>query len=239
LKLRLRRQCPGVRFAFWAFALATISLSANPGRDAKRTVNGFSIDLNPVFKWWQKRDGDRPLPAWRHLAGVVVGTNSGAWLIERWPDESAADRKSRAAESPPAASGAGKDRVFLIHPPIDDAADFQRLLIRLAQLNHTRSALVSEKVQAHDRDKAVTRLERASHRNRAQARVLAAEDKQLKSVETQADLQQKAVDEELREIKAKLAGYPKPDEYVLDCFALELHSESQGIPVYDYGNPSK
>jgi hypothetical protein len=61
----------------------------------------------------------------------------------------------------------------------------------------------------------------------------------VKSVETQADLQQKAVDEELREIKAKLASYPKPDEYVLDCFALGLHSESLGIPVYDYGNPSK
>jgi hypothetical protein len=236
VKLRLRRQCPGVRFAFWAFALATISLTANPAREAKRTVNGFSIDLNPLFKWRQKHDGDRPLPAWRHLAGVIVGTNSGAWVIERWPDESAGDRKSGAGRVF-SWFGRGKRQGFVDTPA-------ERGCCRLSATANSSRPAQSHPVrsgvgEAHDRAEAVTRLERASRRNRAQSRVLAAEDKQLKSVETQAELQQKPVDEELREIKAKLASYPKPDEYVLDCFALDLHSEYQGMPVYDYGNVSK
>jgi hypothetical protein len=34
---------------------------------------------------------------------------------------------------------------------------------------------------------------------------------------------------------AKLAAYPKPDQYVLDCFALDMHSDHQQMPVFDYG----
>jgi hypothetical protein len=177
------------------------------------------------------------LPAWKHLTGGVVATNSGAWVIEAKLE--GLPGKNAPAATSGAAPGSENVRVLLIHLPVEDAAEFHRLLDRFTQLNQRRATLASEKAQAHDRDQAVTRLERTTRRSPVQSRVLAAEDKHLKSVEMEAETQQKPIEEELREIKAKLADYPKPEEYVLDCFALELHSEYQGMPVYDHGTPSK
>jgi hypothetical protein len=69
--------------------------------------------------------------------------------------------------------------------------------------------------------------------------VLATEDKQLKRVENHANTDQKSLEEEINGLKSKLAAYPKLDQYVLDCFALDMHFENQQMPVYDYGRSWK
>ena len=62
---------------------------------------------------------------------------------------------------------------------------------------------------------------------------MASEDKQLKNLENRAKADRKSVDQEIKDLKAKLAAYARPDQYVLDCFALDMHSEHQQMPVYD------
>lgn len=219
------------------FLLAESSL-ADPARDPKRLVNNFTIDLTPLCKWWQKKDGPRPLSAWIHLTGSVVGTNSGAWIIEGKPDGSDNNKTAR-DEGSAAAASTEPARFLLLNPPVEDLLEFQRLSDRLAQLNRKHAELVSQATEAHSRDAAVTEQERALGRNRAQARVLATEDKQLKSLENHAKTDQKLVEQEIKELKSKLAAYPKPDQYVLDCFALDKHGEHQQMPVYDYGRSLK
>jgi hypothetical protein len=227
------------------FALATLACflfaqpsPADPVRDPKRLVNNFTIDLTPLCRWWQKRDGPRPLSAWTHLTGSVVGTNSGAWIIVGKLDESGNKRAARDERSA-AASSSESARFLLLNPPVEELVEFQRLVDRLVQLNRHQAELVSQAAEAHSRDAAVTEQERALRRNRAQARVLASEDKQLKSLENQAKTDQKSLEQEIKDLKSKLAAYPKLDQYVLDCFALDMHSEPQRMPVYDYGRPWK
>jgi len=207
-------------------------------RDPKRLVNNFTVDLTPLCKWWQKRDGPRPLAAWTHLIGSVVGTNSGAWIIEGKID--ASESTSAAGQDRSAASLSPEPaRFLLLNPPIEQLLEFQRLTDRLVQLNRRHAELVSQAAETHSRDEAVSGQERAARRNRAQARVLASEDKQLKHLENQAKTDQKSVEQEIKALQARLAAYPKLNQYVLDCFALDMHSEHQQIPVYDYGRSWK
>jgi hypothetical protein len=178
------------------------------------------------------------LSAWTHLTGSVVGTNSGAWIIEGKPDGSENNKPAR-DEGAVAASSSEPPRFLLLNPPLDELLEFQRLVDRLVQINRRKAELVSQAADAHSRDEAVTEQEQALRRNRAQARVLATEDKQLKNLENQAKTDQKSLDQEIKDLKSKLAAYPKLDQYVLDCFALDLHSEHQQMPVYDYGRSWK
>jgi hypothetical protein len=232
------RGCRRVALATLACSLIAQSSPADPVRDPKRLINNFTIDLTPLCKWWQKKDGPRPLSAWAHLTGSVVGTNSGAWIIEGKPD-GLENNKTARDEGSAAASSTEQARFLLLNPPVEQLSEFQRLVDRLAELNRRKAELVSQAAEAHSRDEAVAEQERVLRGNRAQARVLATEDKQLKSLENQAKTDQKSLDQEIKDLKSKLAAYPKLDQYVLDCFALDLHSEHQQMPVYDYGRSWK
>jgi hypothetical protein len=234
-KLPARRWFALATLACFLFARAS---PADPVRDPKRLVNNFTVDLAPLCKWWHKRDGPRPLSAWTHLTGSVVGTNSGAWIIEGKPDESENQRASREERSAEASSSEPA-RFLLLNPPVEELLEFQRLTDRLVQLNRRHAELVSQAAETHSRDEAVSGQERAVRSNRAQARLLASEDKQLKSLENQAKTDQKPLEQELKDLKSKLAAYPKLDHYELDCFALDMHSEHQQMPVYDYGRSWK
>lgn len=227
--------CVKVWRSVWIPGFAGLLLAqaclGNPARDPKRLVNSHTVDLSPLFKWWQRKDGPRPLSAWTHLTGTIVGTNSGAWIIEGKIDGAKTD------QNPTEAKGAGGEptRFLILNPPLEDYLEFQRLVSRSAELSRREAGLASEAAQAHSRDSAVTEQERALRRNRNEARLLAAEDKVLKGRENQAKLDQKAVERELNDVKSKLGSYPKPSEYVLDCFVLDMHSEYQHLPIYDYG----
>src|SRR5258708_11395414 len=179
-KLVRDRRGGGLLLVCWAIIWVTLSSGASPARDPKRIVHNFTVDLAPLLKWWQKHDGQRPLTAWIRLTGPIVATNSGAWVVEGKLDDLAGHGNSRAGDAG-SSSGSETVRILLIHPPVEDAAEFQRLVARLAQLNQTQAALGAEKAQAHDRDQAVTKMQQASRRERAHARVLAAESKQIKT----------------------------------------------------------
>ncbi|HZR15797.1 MAG TPA: hypothetical protein VFE51_00600 [Verrucomicrobiae bacterium] len=234
-----RDKAGGLRLVLICFFLAGLGIRtpANPAKAPKRRVNNFPVDLTPLFSWWTNQHGQRPLSAWVRITGSIVGTNSGAWVIEGKAEPNQARIEAKAADGS-SGSSAGPQRLLLRNPPVEDLAEFERLRSRLAELNQQRAGLVSQENQAKSRDQAVNEQQRASRRNRARARVLAAEDKQLKQAQTQAKNDQKPLDTELKEIKAKLAGYPNPDRYALDCFALDLQYDAGALPVYDHGQTS-
>ncbi len=232
------RVCRRFGLATLACFLSTQPSPADPARDPKRLVNNFTVDLAPLCKWWHKKDGPRPLSSWAHLTGSLVGTNSGAWIIEGKPDGSE-NKKTAPDEGSAAASSSEPARFLLLNPPVDELLEFQRLTVRLVQLNRRQGELGSQAAEAHSQDGAVAEQARALRRNSAQARVLATEDKQLKSLENHAKTDQKSIEQEIKDLKSKLAAYPKLDQYVLDCFALDIHSEHQQMPVYDYGRSWK
>jgi hypothetical protein len=211
---------------------------ASPVQHPKRSINSYSIDLSPLFKWWTKHEGRRPLSAWVHITGSVVGTNGGAWILEAQVEGAAAKADSETDKSVPS-SGRGPMRVFLQNPPVEDLAEFEQLSGRLNSLSAQRANFAGEESDAKTREQAVAEQQRANRRNVLQSRVLAAEDKQLKQVESAAKAQETTLDQQIKELKSKLAIYPNTDHYEVDCFALDLQYDYNRLPVYDHGRVLK
>jgi len=211
-------------------------LKADPARDPKRLINNTPVNLSPLINWWTRHDGPRPLGAWVHLTGQIVGTNSGAWVVEAELLEGSIHGDSASADSAVGAPTHSR-RVLLRNPPVEDWAQFERLRSRYVELNKKRASLADEETDAKARDQAIAEQRHAAGRKTALARVLSAEDKQLKQIENHAKIQEQPLDEELKQLKSKLASYPKIGEYVVDCFALDLRYESGSMAVYDNGQP--
>ena len=218
------------------FALAAAGLSASPLQHPKRLLSVYTVDLGPLFKWWSKHEGPRPLPAWVRISGSVVGTNVAGWILEADVEKTA---RNRLEDKDSAGSAAGRQRIILRNPPVDDLVEFEELSSKLSALNARRSSLAAEENDAKSREQAVAEQQRAVRRNSSRSRVLTLEDRQLKQEENQAKAQEKPLDEQIQELKSKLAGYPNRDNYILDCFALDLQSEYEHLPVFDHGQVMK
>lgn len=52
---------------------------------------------------------------------------------------------------------------------------------------------------------------------------------------SQEQEQLKALDKQLQQLHAKLAAYPNPRTYTVDCLALKTELEHGGVEVYDHG----
>lgn len=209
------------------------ALPANPLKSPRRLVNGQTVDLNPLFKWWTNHNVARPLTGWIHVTGAIVGTNSWGWVIERTPEATNGRKKKHEDESP---AEKEPSRILLLHPPLQDLAEFERLKSQLEGLNRSRAQLVDQETQAKNQAQAVAKEQRAAGRNYARARALGQETKQLNQVSDQAKNQIKLLDAQIQPLKSKLATYPSPDRYLIDCLALDTNQEAQGMSVYDHGS---
>jgi hypothetical protein len=190
------------------------SLHAGPLKYPKRFVDGYTVDLTPLFRWWTNQTGVRPLRAWVHVTGPVLATNSLGWVIAAHPDHPSAGASGASAnEAPPD----GQWRIVLKHPPLAEAAQFASLQAQLRDLT-----------AAHDRLDAAIKAAARPHLTGRQARLQAAELKDPK-----AELQ--ALNLQIREVRLKLAAFPDPDKYKVDCLALDTGQEHGVLPVYDRG----
>ncbi len=203
---------------------ATAPAQANPLKGPKRIVEGQTVDLTPLFRWWNKHEGERPLSSWRHINGPVVDTNAWGWVVTARVETSGSRSKTKAGHT----SGSA-DRIILKNPPLSDRAEFDDLLSRLKPLEEQRSRLLSDKTKAKNR----IRVANDSHalHTRAQARAA----RQARYVEKQADEQLAVLDKPIKELRAKLAAFPNPDHYQVDCLALDTGVERSGVPVFDHG----
>ncbi len=204
------------------------SLPATPLKAPKRTVDGRTVDLSPLFKWWAKHDGKRPLAAWVHVTGTVVATNAWGWVVEAQLEKT--DHPNRQTEDKPATT-TGPTRIVLREPPLQDRALFEQLSSQLKTLNAQHATLAGQEAQAKNRADALNREQHANHHSRA----LAAEHRQVVQVENQAKQELKPVDQQIQDLKKKLAAYPNPDHYEVDCFALDTQRVYNGLPLYDHG----
>jgi hypothetical protein len=125
-------------------ALAEPGLQANPLKDPKRVVSERSVDLSPLFRWWNKREETRPLTAWVHLQGEIVGTNAWGWIVEAQVEETGQPGKNPA----PKGANGHPPRILLKTPPLTDRAEFEQLNAQLKALEAEHTELANEENQA-------------------------------------------------------------------------------------------
>jgi hypothetical protein len=216
-----------------AMVLAACSaLPASPLKAPKRVVNGQTVELSPLFKWWAKHDGKRPLTAWVHVTGTIVGTNAWGWVVEAQIEKT--DRPNRPGETEHA-KGEGPTKIILREPPLRERAKFEQLSAQLKALNAQHAALAGQEAGAKNRADTLSREERANRRDGGRSRELALQQKQATQVENLAKQDLKPLDQQIQDLKKKLTVYPNPDHYQVDCFALETLQEYSGMPLYDHG----
>jgi hypothetical protein len=231
--LGLQKPRPGRFLSFSQVVLLAVmsaNLPATPLQHPQRLVNTYTVNLTPLFKWWTKHEGPRPLSSWVHITGSIVGTNAAGWILEaqvegREPDKGTASQSSDSVH--------GQTRIILRSPPLEDLAAFESLNAELKTANEQRSTLAAEQSRVKAKEQAVA--EQQHNSNGARSRLLAVENRQLKAAEDHAKAEQKPLDERMKEIQAKLSAYPKSDHYVVDCFALDMQYEFDRLPVYDHG----
>ena len=207
--------------------LAICAVQANPLKDPKRLIAGQTVDLEPLFRWWTNRHGDRPLYAWAHLTGAVVATNGWGWTVEGRLDPPATRGRAAAKAR---ASANGQVKLALRHPPVSELEQFSEVAAQSKAL-HDQSQVLSNALSA-----AAMRL-RELGPNSQHSRPLAVQIRQLRLVENQAKAQLASLRPQLADCRAKLAAFPDATKYVVDCLALDMGEEVNGLPIYDYGLP--
>jgi len=203
-----------------ALLLLAPEAKANPLRYPKRAVNGVLVDLSPLFRWWTNHMGDRPLVAWVHVTGTIVGTNSLGWTVR-----GTADRRS---DAPSDSESKVSDAFILKSPPLADRAKFEQLLAQRAELE---AKLKGDK----DQETELSSEKKHVHRNRALSNQLSQNIDQAKTSESDVQNQIKALDQELEPYGFKPTGGEDQFKYKVDCFALDLNQEKLGVRVYDHG----
>jgi hypothetical protein len=204
-------------------------LEANPAKNPKRKISGQPVNLTPLLNWWAWRDGDRPLPAWVRVTGRVVGTNTLGWTVEGTVETPAARSPSDPQTNAPIET---RVRVVLKNPPVADRASFQQLTEQIRDLNEERVRVASAVVEATNQ---VQELSERRVSGKMASRVANVELNQWRVSETDAKDRLAALDEQLKELDARLADYPDRNHYEVDCFALTVGQQLRGLPVYDHG----
>jgi hypothetical protein len=209
-----------------AFAAATLLLlvpqaHAEPLRYPKRAIGSASVDLAPLFRWWTNHLGERPLVAWVHVSGAIVGTNSLGWIVE-----GTADRRSDATNN--SASGNASNKFVLKTPPLADRTKFEDLLAQRAELE-------AKLKNATGQTQELTAEKKNVRRNRALSNQLNQNISESKSSETGAKDELRTFDKQFEPYGVKPGADAK---YKVDCFALDLQQEQNGLRVYDHGHYS-
>ena len=217
--------------AFWlvgVLGILTWNLHATPLIGPQRTVAGQGVNLMPLFHWWTNRTGPRPLTAWVHVTGKIVGTNAVGWIL--------AGQAEHTGHSNASESGGGMGPRFVLKtPPVEERAQFEALSAQYKALNEQRAKLAGAETSAKDLDKRIAAEQHINRRYRVRSATLKAEDRQAKATETAAATDVKQLDFQIEALKKKLAIYPSPDHYEVDCFALDTGLEYQRMPVFDHG----
>ena len=206
--------------------LLVAGVHANPLHDPKRLLNGQTVSLTPLFQWWTNHAGSRPLAAWVHVTGSVVGTNSWGWIIEGRVEHTAAA----------SAADGGSGRVLLRHPPLQDRAEFENLSAQLRTLEEQRAGVAGVEAAAQNRASAISQEQSTYRKYGVRNRALSREDRVVKNTENQAKAELKPIDQQIADLKKQLGRYPNPNQYEVDCFALDTGQVYDRMLLYDYGS---
>ncbi|HSU56099.1 MAG TPA: hypothetical protein VLT36_18725 [Candidatus Dormibacteraeota bacterium] len=175
-------------------------------------INGQTVDLTPLFKWWGKHEGQRPLANWVHISGTITGTNAMGWIVTGHAEP--ADEKQNE-----------EGKLVLKHPPLADFAEFDALRRQKQDLEKQRTHAESQANGAQSQ----LQDQKGKHRHAGTTDAAT-----LRQQENNAKERLKGLDTQIKEVDKKLAAYPSQDHYHLDCFALTAGSYGK-LEVYDYG----
>jgi len=206
-----------------------LALHANPAREPKRLVNGHTADITPLIKWWTNHYGARPLTAWVHVRGPVVGTNAGYWVLAAQVERAHRDENSGEGSS----DHSGK--VLLKNPPMQEKLEFEQLSAQLKTLEQSRGQVYAQEEQAKNQADALHKQQTANRRLGYRSRAVDAEHRQATQTENEAKAELKPIDQQIQVLKKKLAIYPTTDQYEVDCFALDLDQKYGGLYLFDHG----
>jgi len=207
--------------------VAAFGVEANPLKDPKRAVNGQTVDLTDLFRWWSKHDGERPLRAWVHVTGSVIETTAWGWALN-------AHVEKAAAKGAPAPSD-HEIKVMLKNPPMRELAEFENLRVQLKALNDQQARLSAQAAKAASQTRELSGQEYSGQRSRLARHALGRESRASKQQATDAKEQLKPIDQAILEINTKLAAFPDHDKYIADCIALDTGQKVNGLPVYEHG----
>jgi len=204
----------------------------DPLKYPKRLVNGVGVDLNPLFHWWNKPRGERPLTSWVHITGSIVATNAWGWTVSATLEESPADKGGKRRES---SAATRHEKIVLKNPPLQDLAEFEKLKAQLKALHAEHDRQSAEAEQAAKRSREIDTRQDANRRRRWHVRGLAEESRRWDQAENAAKARVKTLDKQIKEVDSKLANYSDRSKYSIDCFALKANQKYLDLPVYDHG----
>jgi hypothetical protein len=184
-------------------------------------VNGYQVDLTPLFHWWTNHQGARPFAAWVQVSGEITSTNSLGWVVSGHAERSTGHSGESDGESPVPAPV----RQFILkNPPAREAAEFQRLRAQLQQATIERAQFQAEAANAKNQEKQASKS-----RNR---NVAASQARQVEQADQSAI---KNLDQQISDLKKKLAAYPNQDHFAIDALALDTGTQYNHLPVFDHG----
>jgi hypothetical protein len=188
---------------------------ANSGRSTpavyeSRVINYHQVDLMPLFEWWDRRKGVRPLASWKHVEGTLERETAYGWLI----------RGTIEGQS-------GLHYFLLRNPPKKDLARLRELENALPGLEQQRAS-----------ELAVAKLPMYEGREwNAYGELVRSPTENYDRIE-QAQTNLQDLDTRIADIRQQMATMlDKRGNFRIDAFALDMNQVYQGSPVFDFGFP--
>lgn len=205
--------------------------AAEPFVGPRRVINGQTVDLAPLFRWWEAPGGGRPLTAWMRLNGHVVNASMWTWTVE-----------ATITKAPPVSNTNPTPaivKVILKNPPKQQMDNFNYLVARRGELENRQQQLNAEVMEASNQVTAAMNSYKQSMGWKMDAAFAADRFYAAEQDQTQVKDELKRVENELQSVHTKLAAFPDQERYEFDIFALSTGQLQQGMPVFDMGVPLK
>jgi hypothetical protein len=206
----MRRQTRMFGYALICAVFFLPNARSNPAVYERRVVNFHQVDLMPLFEWWDRRKGARPLASWKHVQGTLERETAYGWLIRGTIE-----------------GQEGLSYFLLRNPP-------QKDLARLHELENSLPGLEQQRAS----ELAVAKLPMYEGREwNAYGELVRSPTQDYDRIE-QAQTNLQDLDTRIGEIRQEMAGLlDKRGNFQVDAFALDMNQVYQGSPVFDFGFP--
>jgi len=188
-----------------------------------RVINNQRVDLRYLFAHWHT--GDKPVTnsPWVLLTGTIASDKVGTWVV---------DGKTTSA------SGVElHQKVLLLNPPRGETQTLETLLAEQHDLKKENSTLQGE---VNSLQKRAASPPKPTRRRRVEPNYQANIDQK----ETNVLNQESGVESQLSQINKQLAAIPTEhshtgEVYRIDFFAFSTGRAQNGMPVLDFGTPTR
>lgn len=202
---------------------APVSTNNPSFRFPVRVIGSQRIDLHNLFAHWHTGANAITNSPWILLTGTILSDRAGTWVI---------DGRTTAA------SGLElHQKILLLHPPRAEKENLETLLAEQSELKKENSALQGQ--ESSLKKKAASPPKPTRHR-----RIIYNPQANLAQQETNVLNQESSVESQLAQIEKQLAAIPTANAhagvvYRVDFFALSTGQAQNGMPVLDFGTPTR